>query len=67
MGLSNPLHIAILVVVLFLVFGHRRIPAMARSLGSTKNEFKAGLGSGPESAAHAAPASADRSGLEQER
>jgi TatA/E family protein of Tat protein translocase len=51
MGLSNPLHIAILVVVLFLVFGHRRIPAMARSLGSTKNEFKAGLRTGPAAAA----------------
>jgi TatA/E family protein of Tat protein translocase len=50
MGLSNPLHIAILVVVLLLVFGHRRIPAMARALGSTKNEFKAGLRSGPSAA-----------------
>jgi hypothetical protein len=47
MGLSNPLHIAILVVVLLLVFGHR---PMARALGSTKNEFKAGLRSGPSAA-----------------
>jgi TatA/E family protein of Tat protein translocase len=40
MGLDNPTHIAILVVVLLLVFGAKRIPEIARSLGSGMREFK---------------------------
>jgi sec-independent protein translocase protein TatA len=40
MGLDNPSHIAILVVVLLLVFGARRLPEIGRSLGSGMREFK---------------------------
>lgn len=40
MGLENPLHIAILVVILLLVFGARRLPEIGRSLGSGMREFK---------------------------
>jgi TatA/E family protein of Tat protein translocase len=40
MGLDNPLHIAILVVLLLLVFGARRLPEIGRSLGSGMREFK---------------------------
>jgi sec-independent protein translocase protein TatA len=40
MGLDNPLHIVILVVVLLLVFGARRLPEIGRSLGSGMREFK---------------------------
>lgn len=40
MGLDNPLHIAILVVILLLVFGARRLPEIGRSLGSGMREFK---------------------------
>ena len=40
MGLDNPLHIAFLVLILLLVFGAKRIPEIARSLGSGMNEFK---------------------------
>jgi sec-independent protein translocase protein TatA len=39
-GLDNPTHIAILVVVLLLVFGAKRIPEIAKSLGSGMREFK---------------------------
>lgn len=40
MGLDNPLHVVILVVVLLLVFGARRLPEIGRSLGSGMREFK---------------------------
>jgi len=40
MGLENPLHIAVLVVVLLLLFGARRLPEIGRSLGSGMREFK---------------------------
>jgi sec-independent protein translocase protein TatA len=40
MGLDNPLHIAILVVILLLVFGARRLPEIGRSLGGGMREFK---------------------------
>jgi len=40
MGLDNPLHIAFLVIILLLVFGAKRIPEIARSVGTGMNEFK---------------------------
>jgi sec-independent protein translocase protein TatA len=40
MGLDNPLHIAILVLVVLLIFGARRLPEIGRSLGSGMREFK---------------------------
>ena len=43
MGLDNPLHIAILVVILLLVFGARRLPEIGRSLGSGMRGFKDSL------------------------
>jgi sec-independent protein translocase protein TatA len=40
MGLDNPLHIAVLVVILLLVFGAKRLPEMGRSIGTGMREFK---------------------------
>jgi sec-independent protein translocase protein TatA len=40
MGLDNPLHIAVIVVLVLLVFGARRLPEIGRSLGSGMREFK---------------------------
>jgi sec-independent protein translocase protein TatA len=40
MGLDNPLHIAILVVLLLVVFGAKRLPEMGRSIGTGMREFK---------------------------
>jgi sec-independent protein translocase protein TatA len=48
MGLDNPLHIAILVVVLLLVFGARRLPSLGRSIGTGMREFKEGITGSPE-------------------
>ncbi len=50
MGLDNPLHIAILALILLLVFGARRLPELGRSLGSGIKEFKGSL-----DASHQAP------------
>jgi sec-independent protein translocase protein TatA len=48
MGLDNPLHIAVLVLVLLLVFGAKRVPALGRSLGTGMREFREGItGSAP--------------------
>jgi sec-independent protein translocase protein TatA len=40
MGLDNPLHIALLVVLLLVVFGAKRLPEMGRSIGTGMREFK---------------------------
>jgi sec-independent protein translocase protein TatA len=42
-GLENPLHIAILLVILLLLFGAKRLPEMGRGLGSGIRSFKDGL------------------------
>jgi sec-independent protein translocase protein TatA len=42
-GLENPLHLAIVLLVLFVVFGAKRLPEMGRSLGTGMREFKAGI------------------------
>ena len=39
-GLDNPLHIAIVLVVVLLVFGAKRLPEMGRSLGEGLRGFK---------------------------
>jgi sec-independent protein translocase protein TatA len=46
MGLSNPLHIAVLALIVLLVFGARRLPELGRSLGSGIKEFKGSLEAG---------------------
>lgn len=40
MGLENPLHIAILLLVVLLVFGAKRLPELGRSLGQGMRGFK---------------------------
>ena len=42
MGLDNPVHIALLVLLLLLLVGARRLPGIARDLGSGLREFKEG-------------------------
>jgi sec-independent protein translocase protein TatA len=39
-GLDNPLHIAILLLALLLIFGAKRLPELGRSLGSGLRGFK---------------------------
>jgi sec-independent protein translocase protein TatA len=40
MGLENPLHIAIILLVVLMVFGAKRLPEMGRSLGEGLRGFK---------------------------
>ena len=39
-GLENPVHIAILLGIILLLFGAKRLPEIGRSLGSSLREFK---------------------------
>jgi sec-independent protein translocase protein TatA len=43
MGLDNPVHILILLIVLLLVFGAKRLPDIGRSLGDGMRGFKDSL------------------------
>jgi sec-independent protein translocase protein TatA len=42
-GLENPLHIALILIVVLLVFGAKRLPDMGRSLGEGMRGFKQSL------------------------
>ena len=46
MGLDNPIHIAVLLVVVLLVFGAKRLPEIGRSLGDGMRGFKDSLNGG---------------------
>ena len=48
MGLDNPFHLAILLMILLLVFGAKRLPEMGKSLGEGLRGFKDSIsGDGP--------------------
>ena len=51
----SPWHIAILVLVLLLVFGPKRLPEMGRSLGKGMRELKDGVTGRDPSPTDAAP------------
>jgi sec-independent protein translocase protein TatA len=51
LGLENPLHIAILLLVVMLVFGAKRLPELGRSLGSGMRGFKQSISGEGEPAA----------------
>ncbi|HEY7966498.1 MAG TPA: twin-arginine translocase TatA/TatE family subunit [Solirubrobacteraceae bacterium] len=43
LGLDNPLHILLLLIVVLLVFGAKRLPEIGRSLGEGMRGFKDSL------------------------
>lgn len=47
MGLDNPIHLMILLVILLLVFGAKRLPEMGHSLGHGLRGFKDALSGEP--------------------
>jgi sec-independent protein translocase protein TatA len=57
MGLDNPIHILLLLVVVLLVFGAKRLPEIGRSLGDGMRGFKDSLNGGVHNASSLAPAS----------
>ena len=42
-GLENPLHLAVILIVVLMVFGAKRLPEMGKSLGSGLRGFKESL------------------------
>jgi len=49
LGLTNPVHIVILLGIALLLFGGKRLPEIGRSLGSGMREFKDAItGNSPE-------------------
>ena len=42
-GLESPLHLLVVLVIAMLVLGPKRLPQMARSLGSGIREFKSSI------------------------
>jgi sec-independent protein translocase protein TatA len=63
-GLDNPLHIALLLAVLLLIFGGKRLPEMGRSLGHGLRGFKESIsGEAPEPKGALGPASAEPSAI----
>ena len=53
-GLDNPLHIALVLIVVLMVFGAKRLPEMGKSMGQGLRGFKESL-QGNEPAEDAAP------------
>jgi sec-independent protein translocase protein TatA len=47
MGLDNPVHILLLLLVVLLVFGAKRLPEIGRSLGDGMRGFKDTLHGAP--------------------
>jgi sec-independent protein translocase protein TatA len=43
LGLENPLHIALILIVVLMVFGAKRLPEMGKSLGTGLRGFKESL------------------------
>ncbi|MBX6762589.1 MAG: twin-arginine translocase TatA/TatE family subunit [Rubrobacteraceae bacterium] len=44
-GLEQPTHLLILLVILLLIFGGRKIPELAKGLGQGVREFREGMNS----------------------
>ena len=55
MGLDNPVHILLLLLVVLLVFGAKRLPEIGRSLGEGMRGFKDSISGQASSTLTAAP------------
>lgn len=47
LGLENPLHLAIVLTVVLLLFGAKRLPEAGRSLGESMRGFRQGITGAP--------------------
>jgi sec-independent protein translocase protein TatA len=54
-GLENPIHMLILLLVVLMLFGAKRLPELGRSLGTGLREFKSGVTGPPPNAARQQP------------
>jgi sec-independent protein translocase protein TatA len=48
MGLDNPVHVLLVLVVILMLFGAKRLPELGRSLGASMRGFKEGINPGTE-------------------
>jgi len=55
MGLDNPVHILLLLLVVLLVFGAKRLPEIGRSLGEGMRGFKDSISGSTTTTLSAAP------------
>ncbi|HWH15490.1 MAG TPA: twin-arginine translocase TatA/TatE family subunit [Miltoncostaeaceae bacterium] len=53
----SPVQLLIVLLIVLVVFGAKRLPEIGRSLGSSAREFKRGITSGEDEAAPPAPRS----------
>ena len=51
MGLDSPLHIILLLAIVLLIFGAKRLPEIGRSLGSGMRGFKESINDDPPATA----------------
>ena len=42
-GLENPLHLLILLTIVLILFGAKRLPELGRAMGSSLRQFRSGL------------------------
>jgi len=65
----QPWHLIVLLIIVLLLFGAKRLPEIGRSLGSSAREFKKGISSDestpPASPTDAAPKQPDTHDVEQ--
>lgn len=47
-GLASPSHLILLLVLVFLLFGAKRIPEMAKGLGTGLKELREGISAGDD-------------------
>jgi sec-independent protein translocase protein TatA len=59
-GLGSPTHLLLILVVVLLLFGAKRLPELGRNLGRGITEFKRGLNSAHEPAEERPEAAEER-------
>jgi sec-independent protein translocase protein TatA len=61
-GLASPSHLIIVLAILLLLFGAKRIPELAKGLGAGLKELREGISRGDEAEAEAPEGEDPRSG-----
>ena len=57
-GLLSPTHMVVVLIVLLLVFGAKRLPELGRSLGRGMREFRTSISTDPDDQQATLPATA---------
>ena len=61
-GLDSPSHLIVVLAILLLLFGAKRIPELAKGLGTGIKEFREGISTGESTEAEASESEHARSG-----